>query len=229
MFCCLWISSNVFVFVPRRRLFSTSSRWMHICLPCLSAKTVPVRAKGKDAANSWCVIQMPSINWKFNYSCASSSSQQTRLTKVCWPMKSCSKLLTVKASCASLRICFWCRLSWRSSWFLCRCRPSTCLKDTMEKVTSFHRNKWMETKYLLPKVRFLELRQKKWTNWTTSYNPSGLQPFLWSRVWEWELCYDLTVCKDIPLDVKSLILDIKFLIEKNKKKKKKGILLQSYT
>lgn len=228
MFCCLWISSNVFVFVPRRRLFSTSSRWMHICLPCLSAKTVPVRAKGKDAANSWCVIQMPSINWKFNYSCASSSSQQTRLTKVCWPMKSCSKLLTVKASCASLRICFWCRLSWRSSWFLCRCRPSTCLKDSMEKVTSFHRNKWMETKYLLPKVRFLELRQKKWTNWTTSYNPSGLQPFLWSRVWEWELCYDLTVCKDIPLDVKSLILDIKFLIEKNFLKKE-GILLKSYT
>lgn len=55
-----------------------------------------------------------------------------------------------------------------------------------------------------------------------------LQPFrftaffvvsIGSRVWEWELCYDLTVCKDIPLDVKSLILDIKFLIEKNLKKK----------
>lgn len=50
-----------------------------------------------------------------------------------------------------------------------------------------------------------------------------LQPFrftaffvvsIGSRVWEWELGYDLTVCKDIPLDVKSLILDIKFLIEK---------------
>lgn len=138
---------------------------MLICLPCLSAKTVPVRAKGKDAANSWCVIQMPSINWKFNYSCASSSSQQTRLTKVCWPMKSCSKLLTVKASCASLRICFWCRLSWRSSWFLCRCRPSTCLKDSMEKVTSFHSNKWMETKYLLPKVRFLEFTSSNVNKW----------------------------------------------------------------
>lgn len=165
MFCCLWIGSNFLVFVPRRRMFPTSSRWMLICLPCLSAKTVPVRAKGKDAADSWCVIQMPSINWKFNYSCASSSSQQTRLTKVCWPMKSCSKLLTVEASCASLRICFWCRLSWRSSWFLCRCRPSTCLKDNMEKVTSFHSNKWMETKYLLPKVRFLEFTSSNVNKW----------------------------------------------------------------
>lgn len=35
-----------------------------------------------------------------------------------------------------------------------------------------------------------------------------------SHVWEWELCYDLTVCKDIPLDVKSLILDINFFIGK---------------
>lgn len=124
---------------------------MPVCKDCSSKSQRKRRSK-----QLVCVIQMPSINWKFNYSCASSSSQQTRLTKVCWPMKSCSKLLTVKASCASLRICFWCRLSWRSSWFLCRCRPSTCLKDSMEKVTtgSFHSNKWMETKYLLPKVRF---------------------------------------------------------------------------
>lgn len=46
-----------------------------------------------------------------------------------------------------------------------------------------------------------------------------LQPFrftaffvvsIGSHVSEWELCYDLTVCKDIPVDVKSWILDITF-------------------
>lgn len=76
------------------------------------------------------------ITWKnWEYNCLTSSIFQIRLTLVWWLMTSCSQQPTERASSASLRICFWCRPSCGSSWFLCRYRPSLCPKESMEKVT----------------------------------------------------------------------------------------------
>ncbi len=73
--------------------------------------------------------------WKCNYLFLASSSSQIRLTQVCWPMTSCSQQWMERASSANLRICFWCRRSCGSSWFLCRYRPSLWTRGSTEKVT----------------------------------------------------------------------------------------------
>lgn len=62
------------------------------------------------------------------------SSFQIRPTQVWCPIRNCLKQPVGRASSASLTICFRCRRCFRSSWFLCSCRPSLCIKDSMEKV-----------------------------------------------------------------------------------------------
>lgn len=60
---------------------------------------------------------------------------QIRRIRVCWTTTSCSRQRRVKASTANQRVCFWCRLSWRSSSSLCRCRRSLWQMDNLEKVS----------------------------------------------------------------------------------------------
>lgn len=73
--------------------------------------------------------------WSREWLCLPCCSLQMRLTQACWTMKSCSEPRTERASSASPTICFWCRRSCRSSWSLCRCRPSLYPRASLGKVT----------------------------------------------------------------------------------------------
>lgn len=74
--------------------------------------------------------------------CRMFSPSQIRHTQVCWTISSCSWQRTIKASSASRRTCFRCRLSSRSSSFLCKCRPFLHLMDSLEKVSD--KCRWLD-------------------------------------------------------------------------------------